>query len=98
MTNETAARRIIEALKKSDPNNVLLQHLLEDLSLAIFGVDVVDGLNALERGYVASGRHIDAIKELRNRYVGSGNKQGTLSGARDVVVAYASKHGFRRKE
>lgn len=94
----TATRRIIGTLKRHDASPVY-QHLLEDLTIAIFGPNEVDGLDPHERECVKSGAHgrIEAIKSLRNRYKETDpDGRGTLVGAKDAVDAYISIHGGGR--
>jgi hypothetical protein len=56
-------------------------------TLGITRPEVIDGLDSLERSYVAAGRPILAIKELRSR---TGKP---LKDSKDVVDAYVAKHG-----
>jgi hypothetical protein len=99
MFNSGNARRIIKTLHDAHPDP-LTTHLLEDLMLACFGSDVVDGLTADERHHLSlytpgSNHVISVIKSVRARHLGKDEVLGTLKGAKDLVDAYLDKNPLK---
>jgi hypothetical protein len=75
----------------------LLHHVLDDLRDAVYGETEVDGLVKMERDLVAEGKRINAIKEMRNRFLGTPDPRASLAGASIVVDAYIVKHGPKKE-
>lgn len=89
-----AAERILKTLidQAHQQGDGPRAHLLQDLRIILVGTSEVDGLVQVERDLVEQGKPIHAVKELRSRFLTTGDPRGTLKGAKDAVDAYISKH------
>lgn len=90
--NSTRLHRIAEHLRQLPGN---LGYIADDIDIIINDESLNEyGLSEVEASYILSGQYINAIKELRGRFLGTQDPRGTLKGAKDAVEAAGAKMGI----